>query len=208
MYNLAVFSLAAYSSCTTLQAHHFHLQGLLLHHLHRLHSTLSSSWSALGFRSHPEVSKSKYITSTSVFQIKSYDVIKWFTTTGCHVYELWTLNKTGDLDLGIALQCCVCRKVPRHGDVELKFMLIIIVKMAVDHYIDHVDHHGRDDCWSLHWSMLVKIMIMLIKITIMLIIMVEMFATFVMSKLVYAPDAKASLLNSSWCWLPRSLAQW
>ena len=62
MYNLAVFSLAAYSSCTTLQAHHFHLQGLLLHHLHRLHSTLSSSWSALGFRSHPELSKSRNAT--------------------------------------------------------------------------------------------------------------------------------------------------
>ena len=55
--------------------------------------------------------------------------------------------------------------------------------------------------------MLIKIMIMLIKITIMLIIMVEMFATFVMSKLVYAPEAKASLLNSSWCWLPRRMAQ-
>ena len=49
------------------------------------------------------------------------------------------MNKTGDLDLGIALQCCVCRKVPRHGDVELKFMLIIIVKMAVVHYIDHAN---------------------------------------------------------------------
>ena len=51
---------------------------------------------------------------------------------------------------------------------------------------------------------------MLIKITIkliMLIIMVEMAATFVMSKLVYAPEAKASLLNSSWCWLPRRMAQ-
>ena len=58
--------------------------------------------------------------------------------------------------------------------------------------------------------MLIIMVEMLIKITIkliMLIIMVEMAATFVMSKLVYAPEAKASLLNSSWCWLPRRMAQ-
>ena len=62
-------------------------------------------------------------------------------------------SEIGDLDLGIALQSCVCRKVPGHGDVELRLMLIIIalrrclliiilivliimVMMAVDHYID------------------------------------------------------------------------
>ena len=99
--------------------------------------------------------------------------------------------------------------------------------MVVYHYIDKfwtvdqhaeviimlidVDHRGRDGCWSLHWSMLIKIMIMLIKITIMSHVEHGTDGdqtTLVISKLVYAPEAKASLLNSSWCWLPSGVTQW
>ena len=74
---------------------------------------------------------------------------------------------------------------------------------------------GWDASWDrlLSWLAVYQISPTMCRVThmeyklIMLIIMVEMAATFVMSKLVYAPEAKASLLNSSWCWLPRRMAQ-